>query len=317
MNVELPDDFTPPQQSDPADLAPANLTAERADEDGVVLAWDAPAEDAESVTGYAVLRARGEAELTVLVADTGDAETTYTDAGATEAGATYAYRVKALRDDQTSLASNRAEVQLPPAAPTTLLTAVTHEQVVLSWDEPDDDSITGYRILRRPDADNLATLVDDTGSAAVSYTDGDVAPETTCVYAVKAINEPGTSEASESVSVTTLQAPEDPITLRQQGGVCDRTDEVETVILLKVDGLTACEDVTAAQLAHVRRVNLTFGSIDSLQSGDFSGLTGLTELILRNNSLTSLPAGYDFVSDGLKRRGAASLLNTTADTIIG
>ena len=94
VNVELPDDFTPPQQSDPADLAPANLTAERADGDGVVLAWDAPAEDAESVTGYAVLRARGEAELTVLVADTGDAETTYTDAGATEAGATYAYRVR-------------------------------------------------------------------------------------------------------------------------------------------------------------------------------------------------------------------------------
>ena len=237
MNVELPDDFTPPQQSDPADLAPANLTAERADGDGVVLAWDAPpAEDAESVTGYAVLRARGEAELTVLVADTGDAETTYTDAGATEAGATYAYRVKALRDDQTSLASNRAEVQLPPAAPTTLLTAATHEQVVLSWDDPDDDSITGYRILRGPDADNLATLVDDTGSAAVSYTDGDVAPETTYVYAVKAINEPGTSEVSESVSVTTRQAPEDPITLRQQGGVCDRTDEVETVILLKVGG---------------------------------------------------------------------------------
>ena len=89
------------------------------------------------------------------------------------------------------------------------------------------------------------------------------------------------------------------------------------MILLKVGGLTACEDVTAAQLAHVRRVNLTFGNIDSLQSGDFSGLTGLTGLILRNNSLTSLPAGYDFVSDGLKRSGAARLLNTTAETIIG
>ena len=159
--------------------------------------------------------------------------------------------------------------------------------------------------------------MDDTGSAAVSYTDGDVAPETTYVYAVKAINEPGTSEASESVSVTTRQAPEDPITLRQQGGVCDRTDEVETMILLKVGGLTACEDVTAAQLAHVRRVNLTFGNIDSLQSGDFSGPTGLTEMSLDNNALTGLPAGYDFVSDGLKRRGAASLLNTTAETIIG
>ncbi len=64
-----------------------------------------------------------------------------------------------------------------------------------------------------------------------------------------------------------------------------------------------------------RRVNLTFGNIDSLQSGDFSGLTGLTELILRNNSLTSLPAEYDFVSDGLKRSGAATLLNTTAQNI--
>ena len=47
---------------DPADLAPANLTAEVVD-GGVSLSWDAPAEESASVTGYAIERAVGEGEF--------------------------------------------------------------------------------------------------------------------------------------------------------------------------------------------------------------------------------------------------------------
>ena len=99
----------PEPETDPADLAPSGLTAVLTDGQ-VVLAWDAPAEDAGSVTGYEVLRGQEAADPTTLVADTGNTATTYTDA--TAAGAGYAYRVKAIRDGEHSGASNEARVQL-------------------------------------------------------------------------------------------------------------------------------------------------------------------------------------------------------------
>ena len=55
----------------------------------------------------------GDGEETVLAADTGSADTAYTDAAATEKGTTYSYRVKALRGEERSGASNRAEAQVP------------------------------------------------------------------------------------------------------------------------------------------------------------------------------------------------------------
>ena len=77
----------------------------------------------------------------------------------------------------------------------------------MSWTDPDDDTITGYQVLRGPDADNLAALADDTGDANASYTDSNVAAQTTYVYAVKARNADGLSPQSDTASVTTLAPP--------------------------------------------------------------------------------------------------------------
>ena len=110
---------TPP---DPEDLAPSGLSAKVVSGDdgvieGVALAWDAPAEDAASVTGYEILRAQGDGEMATLVADTGSAGTSHTDATATEAGESYAYRVKALRGQEASQPSDRAEAIIPKTTP--------------------------------------------------------------------------------------------------------------------------------------------------------------------------------------------------------
>ena len=54
--------------------------------------------------------------------------------------------------------------------------------MTLTWDDPDDDSITGYVILRRvrvnDQGGDFSVLVANTGSAATTYT-----------YRIKAINE--------------------------------------------------------------------------------------------------------------------------------
>ena len=81
---------------DPEDLRPTGLTASLV-ENRVTLSWTAPAEDAESVEGYEILRRRpmeGESALATLVGDTESTATTYTDASANEAGVRYVYRVK-------------------------------------------------------------------------------------------------------------------------------------------------------------------------------------------------------------------------------
>ena len=122
--IELSADYvpdptpTPEPESTPVDLAPSNLTAliTVALEDStpsVFLSWTAPAEDADSVTGYEVQRATCGGGFTALAADTGSTATAYTDATATEAGETYAYRVRARRPQGLSLTSNTSTVILP------------------------------------------------------------------------------------------------------------------------------------------------------------------------------------------------------------
>ena len=158
-----------------------------------------------------MLRARGEDEPTVLVADTGSAATVHTDGTATQASAVYAYRVKAIRDGELSQASNEARVQLPPGVLRSVSSSPSHDQVVLTWDDPGDDAITGYRILRRdhdnnPDGD-FATLVADTGSVETGYTDTTVEPERSYAYRVHAISAHGTGPPSHDVLVQTPAAP--------------------------------------------------------------------------------------------------------------
>ena len=84
--------------------------------------------------------------------------------------------------------------------------------MTLRWEAPDDDSVTGYQILRRRPREGERTLmvyVEDTGSAATEYTDTNVTPDVLHVYRVQAINAAGLSKRSDYVGVTPTQ-PEEP-----------------------------------------------------------------------------------------------------------
>ena len=105
--------------------------------------------------------------------------------------------------------SNEGPSTSPPAKPTGLLTAASHDSVLLFWTDPGDTTITGYQVLRGTDADNLGVLTDDTGSTSASYTDSTVEAETTYVYAVRARNARGLGPQSDPVTVTTPAAPEE------------------------------------------------------------------------------------------------------------
>ena len=90
-----------------AGAGPKNLSAERA-EGGIQLAWEAPSSNAGAVTGYRIERMRplqDEHAFTTLVSNTGNTDTAYLDTSPTVDnvdGDIYAYRVRALRDDEVS-----------------------------------------------------------------------------------------------------------------------------------------------------------------------------------------------------------------------
>ena len=99
----------------------------------------------------------------------------------------------------------------PPAVPTGLATTVSHDLVTLSWDDPGDDTISGYVILRRDKAvhprGTFVTLAPNTGTAATTYIDASIDPERRYVYRVKAVNAAGTSDRSTWVRAYTPVAP--------------------------------------------------------------------------------------------------------------
>ena len=202
------------EPSEPPDK-PKGLDA-TATHDSVTLTWDDP--DDDSITGYVILRripgVDPQGHFDELVANTGTAATTYTDD--TVASETrYTYRIKAIKGAGTSERSRWVHIDTPaapvPDKPTGLEATASHNSVTLTWDDPGDDSITGYVILRRVRENDTGgdfdVLVADTASATTTYTDDTVAGGLTYTYRIKAINQYGASERSRWYHIDTPAAP--------------------------------------------------------------------------------------------------------------
>ena len=133
----------------------------------------------------------------------------WSDAGLDWSGKEYV--IVRLREASSEEREQRREPDSAPAKPTGLSATATHDQVVLTWDDPGDDSITGYLILRRLRYDDpkghFDELVADTGTADATYTDDTVAAGTSYTYRIKAINGAGTGERSRWFHIDTPAAP--------------------------------------------------------------------------------------------------------------
>ena len=137
----------------------------------------------------------------------------------------------------------------PPGAPRNLRGAANADgTVTLSWDAPDDDTVTGYQILRRRPTEGENTLlvhVNDTGSTVTKYTDHDVTPDVRHTYRVKAINAVGLGKQSKFVSVTPTQPAEpsqnSPATGRPTIG---DTAQVEETLTASTSGIADADGLT-------------------------------------------------------------------------
>ena len=211
------------------------LTSEATDAVEAAPQPDSPATGQPTISGMARVGEMLTADTSGIADDDGLVNATYTYqwlgddtdiSGATDntytlvdddEGKTIKVRVIVTDDaeNETTLTSAATAVVAapePPAKPTGLSAAVSHDTVTLTWDNPQDDSITGYVILRRDREIHLVgtfvTITGDTDSAQTTYTDETVEPDKEYVYRIKAINEYGkVSERSDWVRGFTPAAP--------------------------------------------------------------------------------------------------------------
>ena len=242
--------------------APTDLSVDSATHDGVALSWEAP--DHNGLTGYRILRASDADSLETIVEDTGNLATGYTDTTAAD-DATHHYAIIALSLDGDSRRSGTVSATTPPrtpdapviegapGAPSTLTAQLDGSGgVTLSWTDPDDSAITGYRILRGVDALSMRVIKENTGSASVGYTDATAAVNSTHVYAVQARNTAGLSQLSNTVSVTTLSAPTELDTSAASGRVALSWSAPD---LSAITGYRVMRGTTAASLRQIAQVS--------------------------------------------------------------
>ena len=112
---------------------------------------------------------------------------------------------ESLTSAATAAVASAGSPTSPPSKPTDLTGSVNSDgHITLSWTAPDDASVTGYQILRRRPRlgeNRLLVYVENTGSAATTYTDTSAPAGTLYVYRVKAINAAGVGPRSNYVNV--------------------------------------------------------------------------------------------------------------------
>ena len=102
--------------------------------------------------------------------------------------APYRYRIRSVSDRGTNSGYEGVKV-VTVVDPPGLRIFADHGRVTIGWDVPEDDSVTGYRILRRVQWEDEATLVSITGPGVTGWVDRQVFPDTAYAYRLQALHD--------------------------------------------------------------------------------------------------------------------------------
>ena len=134
------------------------------------------------------------------------------------------------------------------------------------------------------------------GAAARTYTPTDGDRGKAVKVRVSFTDDAGNWETRTSAQTAAVAA------RANSAGICDRTEQVRDNIIGLLNaqdlgslGIEDCSEVTDEQLTRIRFLDLAGGGIGgkitSLKSGDFEGLSGMSELNLEDNSLSEAARG--------------------------
>ena len=174
----------------------------------VALSWQPYRFGVGSVmSGYCIWRAENSLEFRLLgfvpAQDGGPGPERYVD-GDVLPSSEYSYLVRTVDFQGVSRWPGRAWALTGTELPG-LSASATRSSVTLSWDDPEDDAITGYRILRRVNWGTETTLAQGVSAAATTYVDRRVSPDTAYAYRVQVLR--GTEAGYPSPWVTALTLP--------------------------------------------------------------------------------------------------------------
>ena len=175
---------------------PINLQASPTD-DHVTLTWQGSIDNFH-VSGYRIQRYQGHRSgwQTVTPFQPAANQFPWDNPGITETyldtnilpSTPYRYRVRSMNEQgiSTHYAGINVETAVEPPG---LRIFADHGKVTIGWDTPEDDTITGYRILRRIQWENQETPVGDTERGDTGWTDRQVSPNTAYAYRLQALRD--------------------------------------------------------------------------------------------------------------------------------
>ena len=269
--------------------APENLSAAPGDGQ-VALSWEKPSNDAIIGSYSYEVSTDGGANYSPI-ADSDDETTAHTVMGLTN-GTEYTFAVRAENDAGKGLAATvTATPMAVPAAPTALSATAGATEVALTWDDPDDDTITGYQVS----TDGGETFADidisenDTDNT-LAYTVTGLTNGTEYTFKLRAVNASGVGAAS---TVTAPTLPAAPTGLMAEGGEDrqvtlswdDPDNNTVSGYQYSTDGGTTFIDIESSGAA------TTTHTVTVLSDGTGTGLTNGTEYTFELRAVNLSGAG--------------------------
>ena len=217
-------DPIPSQLSLLSTLEPPTNAEVAATNDRVTVSWRRNPANFE-VAGYRIWRAENSLQFELLESFI---PTEYRHPGATEResyvdtdvlpGIDYKYRIRTVTHEGMSEYSLWAHATTAADVPPGLRATATRNSVTLSWEDPEDSAITGYRILRSVDWGRETTLARSVSGAATSYVDRLVSASTAYAYRVQAVRDGRADPASRYVMVLTQSGVRPPTGVSEPSG---------------------------------------------------------------------------------------------------
>ena len=183
---------------------PANFEAAAGDRQ-VTLTWDDPND--VTITGYGVKQGTGEWTDIPDSAPGGANALSFTVTELVN-GNPYTFQIRAMQGDLAGVSSDSKTGTPfpPPGAPSNLKIAVSSVAARLSWDDPADNTITGYEVWQSedggtPSADDW-TPIEGSVKTTTGTTVGGLVNGAEYTFQIRAVNAAGPGPGSESVTAT-------------------------------------------------------------------------------------------------------------------
>ncbi len=206
----------------PVPVKPAGLTAAAGD-GTILLEWTALGDATVAGWQYRYRTTSGYGDWTDI--DGSGATTTSHGIVGLENGAPHTFRIRAVNSSGPGLESDEAEATpfAVPAKPTGFTATAGNGEVLLEWDDPGDDTISGYQYTRRKDdgdfeEDWTHIPLPVSRSGRMRYPVGGLENGVSYAFKLRAVNTSGVSEESAVAVASPEEVPEKPTNFTATAG---------------------------------------------------------------------------------------------------